>query len=417
MKKIIVVGGGASGIVAAGQAALAGADVLLLEKMKQPGKKIIISGQSRCNITNESELHDFLTHFNQNGRFLHQAFSRFFVPQLMDFLRREGLELVTERGGRVFPKSGRSQDVLQALLTWLIRTGAHLRCSSSVTDLVLNQGKVEGVVCDGEELPCEAVILAAGGSSYPATGSTGDGYTFARKAGHTIVPLRPALVPLETREPVLHRMAGLDLKNTGVRIYIDGKRKKADFGEVGFTRFGVGGPIILTHSLFIVDCLRAGNKVVIALDLKPALDDRKLDARLLRDFQSRNQEELQSVLRGLLPQQMVPVCLQLLGLDGSSAAGEMSAADRGRLRTWLKDFRFEISGHRPLREALVTAGGVSVKEVNPHTMESLKVSGLYFSGEVLDVDADTGGYNLQAAFSTGWLAGRSAAGADIPQQQ
>lgn len=409
MKKIIVVGAGASGIMAAGQAAEAGAEVLLLEKMKQPGRKIMISGKGRCNITNDSDLHDFLKHFNKESRFLHQAFARFFAPQLMDFLTKEGLPLVTERGGRVFPQSGRSQDVLNTLLYWLKKTGAELLCLRTVTELRILEGRVTGVLCDGEELHCDAVILATGGSSYPATGSTGDGYAFARKAGHSLAPIRPALIPLEVREAAFKQMAGLDLRNTGVRVYVDGKRKKADFGEVSFTRSGIGGPVILTHSGYIVDCLRAGSKVAISLDLKPALDDQKLDARLLRDLQSRNKEELQSVLRGLLPQEMIAVCLQMLALDGTKAAGEISAKERSRLRTWLKDFRFDISGHRPLREAIVTAGGVKVGEVNPHTMESLKVQGLYLTGEVLDVDGDTGGYNLQAAFSTGWLAGRSAA--------
>lgn len=409
MKRVVVVGAGASGIMAAGQAAQAGAEVLLLEKMKQPGRKIMISGKGRCNITNDAGLQDFLSHFNKDGRFLHQAFSRFFAPQLMDFLQSEGLPLVTERGGRVFPRSGRSQDVLNTLTSWLKKTGAELHCSRTVTEVRMHEGRVTGVICDGEVLHCDAVILATGGSSYPATGSTGDGYDFARKAGHSLAPIRPALIPLEIREAALRQLAGLDLRNTGVRIYVDGKRKKTDFGEVSFTRFGIGGPVILTHSGFIVDCLRAGSKVAISLDLKPALDDSKLDARLQRDFQSRNREELQSVLRGLLPQQMIAVCLQQLALDGVKAAGEISGKERSRLRTWLKDFRFDISGHRPLREAIVTAGGVKVREVNPHTMESLKVHGLYFTGELLDVDGDTGGYNLQAAFSTGWLAGRSAA--------
>ncbi len=395
--------------MAAGQAALTGAEVVLLEKMKQPGRKIMISGKGRCNITNHSDLQDFLTHFNKSGRFLHQPFSHFFAPQLIDFLQREGLPLVTERGGRVFPKSGKAQDLINTLLTWLKRTGATLHCSQTVTELQIQDDRITGVICDGEVLPCDALILATGGSSYPATGSSGDGYTFARRAGHTLVPLRPALIPLEVRSTALQQMAGLDLRNTGVRIYTNGKRKKSDFGEVGFTRFGIGGPVILTHSGFIVDCLRNGKKVAISLDLKPALDDQKLDARLLRDFQSRNKEELQSVLRGLLPPQMIQVCLQLLALDGTKLAGEVSTKERSRLRTWLKDFRFDISGHRPLREAIVTAGGVSVKEVDPNTMESLKVRGLYITGELLDVNGDTGGYNLQAAFSTGWLAGYSAA--------
>lgn len=409
MKHLIVIGGGASGLMAAGQAALGGADVLLLEKMRQPGRKIIISGQGRCNITNNSELHEFISHFNQNGRFLHQAFARFFVPQLMDFFQGLGLALSTERGGRVFPASGRAQDVLDTLLRWLNTTGARLHTAQTVIGLEIKKGAVIGVHCDGKLLPCDGVILATGGSSYPATGSSGDGFAFARQAGHTITALRPALVPLETSDPLLHTMAGLDLRNIGVRIFVDGNRRKADFGEVGFTRFGIGGPVILTHSRAVVEWLQSGKAVTIALDLKPALDEAKLDARLLRDFQNRSKEELQSVLRGLLPQQLVAVCLQQLGLAGQRAAGETSAKDRARLRGWLKDFRIEISGHRPIREAIVTAGGVQVKEVNPRTMESCLVRGLYFCGEILDVDGETGGYNLQAAFSTGWLAGRSAA--------
>ena len=276
-------------------------------------------------------------------------------------------------------------------------------------ELIITQGKISGIISQGREIVCDAVILATGGSSYPTTGSTGDGYRFAEKAGHTIVPLQPALIPLTTGDSRLHQLGGLDLRNIGVRIHVDGKRKKTDFGEVGFTRFGIGGPVILTHSRAIVLWLHAGKKVAIGLDLKPALDDQKLDARLQRDFLNRRKEELQSVLRGLLPQQLVPVCLQLLELDGRKEAGTVSAKERGRLRTWLKDFRIEISGHRPLKEAIVTAGGVNVKEVDPRTMESRIVQGLYFSGELLDVDGDTGGYNLQAAFSTGWLAGRSAA--------
>lgn len=406
---VIVVGGGASGLLAAGQAALSGAEVLLLEKMKQPGNKILISGKGRCNITNDSDIQEFLKHFNRNGRFLHQAFSRFFAPQLVDFLTNQGLPIVTERGGRVFPKHGNAQDVIDTLLSWFKKTGATLQPSSTVTKLLIDSGSVYGVICNGQKIFADAVILATGGSSYPGTGSTGDGYKFATDAGHTLTPLCPALVPLETKDKHIHKLAGLDLRNTGMRIYINGKRKISDFGEVGFTRFGIGGPLTLTHSRFIIENLRAKKKVTVALDLKPALDDAKLDARLLRDFQKRNQEEMQSVLRGLIPQKLVALCLNQTDLVGDKPAGEVSAKERARLRTWLKDLRFQITGHRPLREAIVTAGGVKVKEVNPNTMESLVVNGLYLTGELLDVDADTGGYNLQAAFSTGWVAGKAAA--------
>lgn len=396
--------------MAAGQAALAGADVLVLEKMNQAGKKLLLTGQGRCNITNVSERHDFIAHFNRAGRFLHQPFARFFVAELMFFFQQQGLSLTTERGGRVFPTSNRAADVVATLLRWLADTGARLQCASAVCDLVLDGDRVAGVRCADATLTAEAVIIATGGASYPATGSTGDGFTFARRAGHTIVSLQPALIGLTTADSRLTSLARLDLRNVGVRIYLDGKRKKTAFGEVGFTRSGLGGPVILTHSREIVSWLRQSRPVTVALDLKPALDHAKLDARLQRDFTRRTKEELRSVLGGLLPRQLIPVCLDLLALDGSRPAGAMTAAERTRLRNWLKDFRIEISGFRPLREAIVTAGGVRVAEVNPQTMESRLVKGLYFAGELLDIDGDTGGYNLQAAFSTGWLAGCTAAG-------
>jgi len=408
MKKIVVVGGGASGLLAAGQAALAGAEVLLLEKMKKPANKILISGKGRCNITNASDVHAHLSHFNRSGRFLHQAYTCFFVPQLMEFFAENGLKLVTERGNRVFPASGRSQDVVQALLRWLNRTGAKIECTKAVTALGVENNRVTGVFCGSRFIAADAVVLATGGTSYPATGSTGDGHRIAEDAGHSIVPLRPALVPLVVKNH-LPSLAGLDLRNTAVRVFVNGKRKKSDFGEVSFTRSGIGGPVILTLSKFIIEQLDKNRHVSILLDLKPALDDRKLDARLQRDFSSRHKEELQSVLRGLLPQQLIPLCLAQTGLGGSEAVGTISARARAVLRNWLKNTSFEVDGYRPVAEAIVTAGGIRVTEVNPNTMESLKVNGLYLTGELLDIDADTGGYNLQAAFSTGWLAGRSAA--------
>lgn len=408
MKKIVVVGGGASGILAAGQAALAGAEVLLLEKMKKPGNKILISGKGRCNITNDSDIQSHLVHFNRSGRFLHQAYAEFFAPQLMRFFMQNGLKLTTERGKRVFPASGKAEDVLQTLLTWLAKTGARIECSRAVTSLGQAGAKISGVYCGNRFIAADAVILATGGASYPATGSTGDGYDLARQLGHTIVQLRPALVPLMVKNQ-LQSLAGLDLRNTGVRVFINGKRKKTGFGEVSFTKSGIGGPVILTLSKFIAEQLDKNKKVTVILDLKPALDEQKLDARLQRDFNTRHAEALQSVLRSLLPRQLVPFCLDQTGIDGSKNAGAVSTKDRALLKSWLKNVVFEINGYRPVREAIVTSGGINVKEVNPNTMESLIVQGLYITGELLDIDADTGGYNLQAAFSTGWLAGRSAA--------
>ena len=409
MKKVIVVGGGAAGLIAAGQAAEAGAEVLLLEKMQRPGRKLCITGKGRCNLTNIAELPDFLAHFGRNGRFLRQAFARFFTPDLMDFFTGLGLELVTERGGRVFPASGKAPDVLKVLQKWLASLQVTSRCTSPVGRLLIDSGRTTGVHCAGRKMHADAVILATGGASYPATGSTGDGYALARAAGHSIVPVRPALVPLETAGDTAHKMAGLSLRNVAVRMIVDGKKKRQAFGEIAFTEFGLSGPVTLTCSGEVVDYLREGRKIVFSLDLKPALDEAKLDARLQRDFTSRAKERFDSVLRGLLPREMIPVCVEAIGIPPDKPAGEITAKERRRLHTWIKDFRLEISGYRSFDEAIITAGGVDVREIDPRTMESLRTKGLYIAGELLDIHGDTGGYNLQAAFSTGWLAGRSAA--------
>jgi hypothetical protein len=265
------------------------------------------------------------------------------------------------------------------------------------------------VCCGGREIPCRAAVLATGGASYPATGSTGDGYRFAAAAGHHIIDIRPALVPLETAGPAAGRMAELNLRNIRARLVVDGNKAAEDFGELVFTESGVTGPVILTLSGLAVDALRNGRKVALSLDLKPALDEQKLDRRLLRDLDARGKEPLGSLLRGLLPREMVPVCLDLIDLSAEHLAATMTVKERRRLRQWIKDFRLEVTGFRPFAEALVTAGGVDTREVDPRTMESRLVKGLYLAGELLDLQADTGGYNLQAAFSTGWLAGRSAA--------
>ena len=396
-------------MIAAGQAAEAGAEVLLLEKMQRPGRKLCITGKGRCNLTNIAELPDFLSHFGSNGRFLRQAFSRFFTPDLMDFFTGLGLELVTERGGRVFPASGKAPDVLKVLQKWLTSLGVTSRPTSPVTGLLIDDGRITGILCAGRKIAGEAMILATGGASYPATGSTGDGYALAKSANHSIVPIRPALVPLVTAGDTAGKMAGLILRNIDVRMMVDGKKKRQAFGEIAFTDFGLSGPVTLTCSGEIVDHLRGGKKVVLSLDLKPALDEAKLDARLLRDFTGRAKEHFDSVLRGLLPREMVPVCIEATGIRQDKPAGEITARERRCLRTWIKDFRLEVTGHRPLDEAIVTAGGVNIREIDPRTMESLKTKGLYIAGELLDIHGDTGGYNLQAAFSTGWLAGRSAA--------
>jgi len=395
--------------MAAGQAAEEGVDTLLLEKMKRPARKLCITGKGRCNITNIVELPDFIAHFGKTGRFLHQAFWRFFTPDLMDFFKALGLELVTERGGRVFPASGRALDVLEVLLQWLRRSGVQIKLSSKVDGLTMINQRITGVVSRGREIPCDAVILATGGASFPATGSTGDGYRFAESAGHNVVPIRPALVPLETSGDAAGKMAGLNLRNINVRMLVNNKRRIEAFGEMIFTEFGVTGPVILTLSGEAVDAMRDGHKIALSIDLKPGLDEKKLDARLLRDIASRGKEQVRSFLRGLLPREMIPVCLNLTEIPPDGQTSRISAKERRRLLTWLKDFRLEVTGYRPLAEAIITAGGIDTREVDPKTMESRLTKGLFIAGELLDIHADTGGYNLQAAFSTGWLAGRSAA--------
>ena len=408
-RRIIVVGGGAAGLIAAGQAAEGGAESLLLEKMTRCGRKLAITGKGRCNLTNIAETTDFLEHFGREGRFLRHAFSRFFTRELVDFLEGLGLETVTERGGRVFPASGHAPDVVAVFLQWLKKSGVSIQSSSAVDSLVMKKGRIAGVVAQGRDLACDAAILATGGASYPATGSTGDGYLLAASAGHTLVPVRPALVPLETAGNEAARMAELRLRNIRVTMIVGDKKAREAFGELEFAGFGVTGPVVLTLSGEAVDAMREGRRVVLSIDLKPALDEKKLEARLLRDFASRGKETISSVLRGLVPRQMVPVCLDLTEILPDRLASQVSARERARLRRWLKDFRLEVTGHRPFSEAVITAGGVDTREIDHKTMESRLTKGLFIAGELLNVHGDTGGYNLQAAFSTGWLAGRSAA--------
>lgn len=404
---IIVMGAGPAGLMAATEAARAGARVLILEKMKQPGRKLAITGKGRCNITNIAEIREFIGHFGNTGKFLYQAFSRFFNNDLMALLEAEGVRLVKERGGRVFAAGGKAAEVRDALVKLAEKSGAKIHRSSPVDQLLIEDNRIRGVMAGGRQIKADAVILACGGASYPLTGSTGDGYLLASEAGHRIIETRPALVPLKTSGPVAE-MADLNLRNIRVRMFVNGKKKKEAFGELVFARFGVTGPVILTLSGAAVDAINSGKKVELALDLKPALDEKKLDARLLRDFQQRANENMASILRGLVPREMVPVCLDLAQIPAEQPGHSITAKQRRRLRLWLKDFRLTVTGYRPMAEAIVTAGGVDTKEINPRSMESKLVENLYFAGEIMDIQASTGGYNLQAAFSTGWIAGRSA---------
>jgi len=420
--------------MAAGQAAELVAETLLLEKMDRPGRKLRITGQGRCNLTNVAPLPDFITRFGPNGRFLYPAFSRFFNAELVAFFEELGVRTVAERGGRVFPVSGRAQEVVDALVRWVGKRGVTLWTQSPVERLLVEGGRVVGVQVahasshkkksvigqSSAGRPCrvdvraDAVIVATGGASYPATGSTGDGYRLAKSVGHTIVPIRPALVPLETAGDVAPRLQGLSLRNVAVRVWVSEKTEKPrkmqvePFGEMLFTHFGLSGPLILFLSRHVVDALRLGHRVTLSIDLKPALDEHTLDARLLRDLDAHGKQQFRTLLKGLLPRKLIPICTDLTGIPPGKVGHQITAEERRRLRTWLKDFRLEVTGYRPLTEAIITAGGVDTQEVDPRTMASRLVEGLYFAGEVLDMDAITGGYNLQAAFSTGWVAGRSA---------
>jgi len=433
-KGIIVVGAGASGMMAAGRAAELRAEVLLLEKMEQPGKKILISGQTRCNLTNAKELDDFIAMYGGNGSFLYRVFHRFFREDLLAFLRRYGVPTKRERGGRIFPASDDAHDVVRALVRYLTDAGVKLITDTGVTKILAEQGRVTGVEAERATYPARAVVLATGGASYPETGSTGDGYRMAAALGHTIVKLRPALVPLVVEEVARAKgMQGVSLRNVRLTAFqcraaeidpaltpkydvglgIRGKRPRppiieSRLGEMTMTHFGIGGPVTLRMSLAVVDALEKG-PVSVSIDLKPGLDEKELRQRLQRDFDRYSQRSFRNILKGLLPQKMVTPFVEMTGIPSDKRGSQITAEEREGLLGLLKSLRFNIKGSLPLSAAMVTAGGVSLKEIDPRTMASRLIQGLYFCGEVMDIDADTGGYNLQAAFSTGYVAGESAA--------
>ncbi len=415
---VIVVGGGASGLMAAGQAAAAGARTLVIEKMARPGRKLGITGKGRCNLTNDTAIPEYVEAFGEAGPFLRQALHRFFVPDLVAFFRGLGVRTVVERGHRVFPASGKALDVVDALHGWVRREGVRIQTGRSVLRLLLEGRRVRGVEyahaapgngAGKHALEASAVILAAGGASYPATGSTGDAYPMAAAAGHGIIPVRPALVPLETDEAPMAGLPGLTLRNVRIRVLVNDRPGPDAFGEMEFARYGVSGPVPLSLSRGIVDALRAGRRISLCVDLKPALAPAVLDARILRDLDAGGKRHLGNLLRGLIPKPLIPLCLSRARVPGNRPCHQVTSKERKRLGACLKDLRFRITGHRPLEEAIVTAGGVDRAEIDPRTMASRMVEGLYFAGEVIDMDAGTGGFNLQAAFSTGRLAGRSAA--------
>ncbi len=410
---VIVIGAGAAGMLAAGSAAEAGAKVLLLERMERPGRKLLITGKGRCNITNAAPISDFISHIQPDGKFLRTAFSRFFSGEIIALLERYGLQTVTERGSRVFPATNKASDVVNALKRWLDHLDVQYLAGTRVKDLVMNGESVTGVLVEtdgkSQQITAGAVIVCTGGKSYPATGSSGDGYKLAEQAGHRITDLRQALVPLETEVDMVQHLQGLSLKNVSVSLWIEGKKAASEFGEMLFTHFGLSGPVILTLSRRAVDGLREQKEVEISIDLKPALDEPKLDTRLVRDLNENGKKQLVTMFKQWLPSSLIPVFIKLLSLNPSTECHQLNAKDRRRIMLLMKNFRFRITGCRSFKEAIVTAGGVNIREIEQKTMASKLVENLYFAGEVLDLDADTGGYNLQIAWSTGWLAGYSAA--------
>ena len=404
---VIVVGAGPAGLLAAGRAAELGGRVLVLEKMERAGRKLLITGKGRCNITNSADVPEFLKHVYPKARFLRNAFSRYYNEDIIRLLERYGVDITLERGGRYFPTGNKASEVLRALLDWVRDLKVEIRCHQRVEKIIVEDGTVRGVQANGQNVLASHVVLATGGKSYPATGSNGEGYELAKQAGHTVETPRPALVPLETAGNTAQKLQGLSLKNVRVSVWVNDKNAEEAFGEMIFTHYGVSGPIILTLSRFVVAELHRKNKVELTIDLKPALDEQKLDKRLLRDLDEYGKKKIGNIFRFWLPSGMIPVFMELLELDPEKAGHQVSSKERKKIRYLLKNFRLSVSGHRSFKEAIITAGGIPTTEISAKTMESKLVKGLFFAGEIIDLDAETGGYNLQIAYSTGWLAGEA----------
>lgn len=409
MTKIVgIVGAGAAGLMAAGRAASLGKTVIVFEKNSRAGKKILITGKGRCNVTNNCSMEDLMANIPGNGKFLYSSLNKFNNIDVMDFFENYNVPLRTERGNRVFPESDRSNDIAKALIRYAEGNGAKFIYRSPVKEILVDNGCVSGVKLENNDVyELSSVILATGGMSYQITGSTGDGYRMAQQLGHTLIPPKPSLVPLETREKWVADAQGLALKNVGLTVY-DNKGTKVyrDQGEMLFTHFGVSGPMILSASRHILDCEYAGS--VLVIDLKPALSEEALDLRVQRDFAKYARKQFSNSLGDLLPKSLIPVIIELSGIDREKPVHQITKAERAKLVSLLKGLKLTVSKARPIDEAIVTAGGISTKEINPSTMESKLIKGLYFAGEIIDVDGYTGGFNLTIAFSTGFTAGTSA---------
>lgn len=402
--KVIVIGAGAAGMIAAGHAAELGHSVDVFEKNNMVGKKICITGKGRCNITNASDVEEHIANIPGNPYFMYSALYKFPPEKIVELIEKLGVPTKVERGKRVFPVSDKAADVSEALLDYMKKNGVRLHLEKGARDIVINDGQAVGVVTDdGKTVFSDAVIIATGGLSYPGTGSTGDGYKFAKKAGHIVTPLLPSLVPLKSNEWFCAELMGLSLKNTAIVIK-NGKGKIVykDFGEMLFTHFGVSGPMILSASTHLLN--RFDEEMTLYIDMKPALDQKALDNRILRDFEKYINKDLKNALNELLPQKIIPVIISLSGIDETKKIHDITKEERKRLAELIKGLPMHLTGTSGFNEAVVTSGGVNTDEIDPSTMQSKKIRGLYFAGEVLDVDAYTGGFNLQIAFSTGYSA-------------
>lgn len=406
MKRVVVIGGGAAGLMAAVIAGREGAKVTLLEKMNYVGKKMGITGKGRCNITNACDMSEFIKNTPGNGKFLYGAYERFTNEDLLQLLHDAGLETKVERGGRVFPASDSALDVRNTFMKLMKQYGVDVHLEEPVKKILVDDGTVTGVVTDKETYHADAVVIATGGKSYPATGSTGDGYILASQVGHTITDIRPSLVPIVTVESWVKDLMGLSLRNVELSVIAKNKVQATMFGEMMFTHFGITGPIVLSLSHTVGKLMRKKNIGTIGLDinLKPALSPETLDKRLQKDFDLYSKKQLINGMKDLLPSRLIPLIIELAGIDPQKPINQISKEERQQIGYMLQHMPLTVKGLRPVEEAIVTAGGISLKEFNPKTMESKLVKGLYGAGEVLDIDAFTGGYNLQAAFSTGYVA-------------
>jgi len=401
----IIIGAGPAGMMAAMTAAGHGRKVLLLEKMPHAGRKLLISGKGRCNLTNAGSVDKFLKKFSDSGVFLRNTFAIFFNDNLCDFFESAGCKLKTERGERVFPQSDKSVDILNVLTGRLAESGVEIKYNKEVVDIISGNGIKTVILKDASRFFALKVVIATGGLSYPGTGSTGSGFKLAGKLRHTVINPKPGLVPVITKSGVPKKLTGVSLENVKCAVISDNKVIEDRLGDMLFTHFGLSGPIILDLSATIFDLMKSGKRVFISINLKPGLDEKKLDARLQREFNAHPSRALKNIFTELLPQKLVTEFLKYCGINELKKANQVTKEERKKLMGGLFDFRFEIAGTKPIEDAIITRGGVFTKEIDPKTMESKIVEGIYFAGEIIDVDAKTGGYNMQAAFSTGFVCG------------